>query len=51
MILFNLLAVRSLIAEELGGASAQGPDVVFDGDAGDLADSTMQDIISHVDPS
>jgi O-acetyl-ADP-ribose deacetylase (regulator of RNase III) len=50
-ILFNLLAVRSITAEELGVHLRKVRIVVFEGDAGDLTDPTMQDIISHVDPS
>jgi hypothetical protein len=48
-ILFNLLAVRSITAEDLGVHLRNVRIVVFDGDASELADPTMRDIISYVD--
>ena len=47
-ILFNILAVRSITADALGAHLRNVRIVVFDGDADDLADTTMHDIISHV---
>jgi O-acetyl-ADP-ribose deacetylase (regulator of RNase III) len=47
-ILFNILAVRSITADALGAHLRNVRIVVFEGDADDLADTTMHDIISHV---
>jgi O-acetyl-ADP-ribose deacetylase (regulator of RNase III) len=49
-ILFNLLAVRSILAEDLGRHMREIRIVVFDGDASEVTRTTMQDIISHVAP-
>jgi O-acetyl-ADP-ribose deacetylase (regulator of RNase III) len=50
-ILFNILAVRSITAEDLGVHLRSVRIVVFEGDADALADETMHDIISYVTPA
>jgi O-acetyl-ADP-ribose deacetylase (regulator of RNase III) len=50
-ILFNLLAVRSILAEDLGRHVREIRIVVFDGDAAEVSETTMRDIISHVAPA
>ena len=50
-ILFNLLAARSILAEDLGRHIREIRIVVFDGGATEVTRTTMQDIISHVSPA
>ncbi len=50
-ILFNLLAARSILAEDLGRHMREIRIVVFDGDANEVTRTTMHDIISHVVPA
>jgi O-acetyl-ADP-ribose deacetylase (regulator of RNase III) len=50
-ILFNLLAARSILAEDLGRHVREIRIVVFGGDAAEVGDTTMRDIISHVAPA
>lgn len=47
-ILFNLLAVRSILSEDLGRHIREVRIVVFDGDLREVSQDTMSDIISHV---
>ena len=47
-LLFNLLAVRSILGEDLGRNIRRIRIVVFEGSASAIAPSTMADIISHV---
>lgn len=50
-ILFNLLAVRSILAEDLGRKLREVRIVVFEGNADDLGATTMRTIIAHVAPA
>ncbi len=50
-ILFNLLAVRSILAEDLGRHMREVRIIVFDGDAKGIARTTMNNIVSHVVPT
>ncbi len=50
-ILFNLLAVRSILAEDLGRHIREVRIVVFEGDASEVTHTTMHDIVSHVSPA
>jgi O-acetyl-ADP-ribose deacetylase (regulator of RNase III) len=50
-ILFNLLAARSILAEDLGRHMKEIRIVVFDGNANEITRTTMHDIISHVTPT
>jgi O-acetyl-ADP-ribose deacetylase (regulator of RNase III) len=50
-ILFNLLALRSILSEDLGRHMREARIVVFDGDADEVAGTTMHDILSHVTPA
>ena len=50
-VLFNLLAVRSILMEDLGRHIKEIRIVVFASHAAELADTTMRDIVSHVTPS
>jgi O-acetyl-ADP-ribose deacetylase (regulator of RNase III) len=50
-ILFNLLAVRSILAEDLGRHMKVIRIVVFERDATDVTRTMMRDIISHVAPA
>lgn len=50
-ILFNLLAVRSILADVRGRRIREVRIVVFDGDAGDVTPATMHNIISRVAPA
>lgn len=47
-VLFNLLAVRSIVMEDLGRHVKEIRIVVFESHAAELASATMHDIISHV---
>lgn len=47
-ILFNLLAVRSILTEDLGRHMRETRIVVFNGDAGEITRTTMSNIISRV---
>lgn len=49
-ILFNLLAVRSILAEDLGRHMREIRIVVFDGDVAKITPKTMGDIVSYVAP-
>jgi O-acetyl-ADP-ribose deacetylase (regulator of RNase III) len=49
-ILFNLLAVRSILMEDLGRHMRQVRIVVFSGDASRIDRATMNNIVSHMDP-
>jgi O-acetyl-ADP-ribose deacetylase (regulator of RNase III) len=50
-ILFNLLAIRSILAEDLGRHMREIRIVVFDGNAGEVTPATMRHIISRVAPA
>ncbi len=50
-VLFNLLAVRSILMEDIGRHVKEIRIVVFESHAAELADATMRDIISHVAPT
>ena len=50
-ILFNLLAVRSMLAEDLGRHVREIRIVVFDGNSGEVTPATMHHIISRVAPA
>lgn len=47
-ILFNLLAVRSILVEDLGRHMREIRIVVFDGDAAEINPTAMNNIVSHV---
>jgi O-acetyl-ADP-ribose deacetylase (regulator of RNase III) len=47
-VLFNILALRSISAEERGVHLRNARIVIFDGDAQHIPDATMQDIMSYV---
>lgn len=49
-ILFNLLAVRSILTEDLGRHMREVRIVVFSGDASRIDRKTMNNIVSHMDP-
>ena len=49
-ILFNLLAVRSILAEDRGRHLKKVRLIVFDGDAGKIAPENIQGIVSRVSP-
>ena len=50
-ILFNLLAVRSILAEDRGRHLKDVRLIIFDGDAGKIAPENMYDIVSRVSPA
>jgi O-acetyl-ADP-ribose deacetylase (regulator of RNase III) len=50
-ILFNLLSVRSILAEDRGRHLKEVRLIIFDGDAGKIAPENMYDIISRVSPA
>jgi hypothetical protein len=50
-ILFNLLAVRSILVEDLGRHMRRIRIVVFDGDAAHITRTTMNNIVAHVIPA
>lgn len=50
-ILFNLMAVRSILTEDVGRKLREVRIVVFEGNANDLDDTTMRDIVAHVHPA
>jgi O-acetyl-ADP-ribose deacetylase (regulator of RNase III) len=50
-VLFNLLAIRSIIIEDLGRHMKEVRIVAFESHAAELASTTMRDIISHVTPA
>lgn len=50
-ILFNLLAMRSILAEDRGRHMKEVRIVVFDGDSDSITCETMNNIISHVIPA
>jgi O-acetyl-ADP-ribose deacetylase (regulator of RNase III) len=47
-LLFNLLAVRSILNEDVGRKLREVRLVVFEGNVKELSETTMQDILSHV---
>jgi len=49
-LLFNLLAVRSILFEDLGRHMRKVRIVIFDGDAARITRTTMNDIVAHVTP-
>ena len=49
-LLFNLLAVRSILTEDLGRHMRKVRIVVFDGDAARVTPATMNNIVAHVAP-
>lgn len=50
-LLFNLLAVRSVLLEDLGRHTREIRIVVFDEDAAQITPTTMNNIVSHVAPA
>jgi O-acetyl-ADP-ribose deacetylase (regulator of RNase III) len=50
-ILFNLLAARSILDEDLGRHMREVRIVVFDGDAAEVTRASMNNIVSHVVPA
>jgi predicted nucleotide-binding protein/O-acetyl-ADP-ribose deacetylase (regulator of RNase III) len=50
-VLFNLLAVRSILAEDLGRHLREVRIIVFDRDSAQITRATMNDIASHVGPA
>lgn len=50
-ILFNLLAVRSILAEDRGRHLKEVRLIIFGGDAGKIAPENMYDIVSRVSPA
>ena len=50
-ILFDLLAVRSILAEDRGRHLKDVRLIIFDGDAGKIAPENMYDIVSRVSPA
>lgn len=49
-ILFNVLAVRSILGEDVGRHVRAVRIVVFEGDADQLAGTTLHDLLAHVTP-
>ena len=49
-ILFNLLAIRSILGEDRGRHVREVRLIVFDGDAAKISPESMHDILSRVTP-